>query len=152
MSLLHSIFSKCRSVELTSGTVIVSPMMKYIDAIVDDDYNYIEKDMEERKLRIINSTATKTLLYKSYNPSLGISDIYTRKHYIPEHWRRSWTRFRLGSTNLPCEKQKWNRDNVSSTHAVCICGEPQTENHILFSCNYKVNFLLSDNMEDFFSS
>ena len=61
--------------------------------------------------------------------------MYIARKYYPECWRISWTRFRLSSTNLPCEKSRWSRGN----HEIqCICGDIQTELHIITTCREKV--------------
>ena len=121
-----------RNVRLASGHMTKCKFMKHIDNVVEtNDEQRITKDMEQRRERINTSTKTKSVLYKQWNPTLAVHDVYiTRKHF-PEHWRIAWSRFRLGSTDLPCEKSRWSKNTNES---ICRCGGVLTETHILLQC------------------
>ena len=87
--------------------------------------------MEERRARINVSTKTKSLLYKQWNPTLAVHDVYVTRKHFPEHWRIAWSRFRLGGTDLPCEKSRWSK---TENETVCRCGGVLSETHILLQC------------------
>ena len=121
-----------RTVRLASGHMTKCKFMKHIDNVVEtNDEQRITKDIEQRRERINTSTKTKSVLYKQWNPTLAVHDVYiTRKHF-PEHWRIAWSRFRLGSTDLPSEKSRWSKNTNES---ICRCGGVLTETHILLQC------------------
>ena len=136
-ALLCRIMEMGRNVQLASGHVTRCKVVKYIDKVLaSNDKQRITEDIDERRERIAVSTKTKTLLYKQWSPTLSVHDVYVTRKYFPEHWRIAWTRFRLGSTNLPCEKGRWMPGNTKEM--ICICGETQTEDHILSECEERV--------------
>ena len=127
-----------RNVKLPSGHTTKCKAMKYIDKIIEkNDKEIVIRDMNERRTRITVSTKTKTMLYKEWNPTLAVHDVYITRKCFPENWRISWTRFKLGSTNLPAEKNRWTQ--FKGRELKCICGEIQTEKHVLFTCELRVN-------------
>ena len=133
--LLCRIMEMGRNVRLRSGHLTRCTAMKHIDKIIEqNDTQCIVNDMKERQNRIAESTKTKTALYRQWCPDLATHDVYITRKYFPECWRIAWTRFRVGSTNLPCEKGRWRNDNMT----ICLCGENQTEKHILLECEERV--------------
>jgi hypothetical protein len=133
--LLYRIMEMGRNVRLRSGHLTRCAAMKHIDKITEqNDTQRIVNDMKERQIRIAGSAKTKTMLYKQWCPDLTTHDVYITRKYFPESWRIAWTRFRLGSTNLPCEKRRWNNTDTAS----CICGQNQTEIHILLECEERI--------------
>ena len=145
--ILLKVMGMARNVQLPSGHITKCKAIKYIDRIIEENDNKrMVHDMENRKSRIALSTKTKSLIYKEYNPVLAVHDVYITRKYFPEHWRISWTRFRLSSTNLPCEKNRWTQ--CRGIELKCVCGEPQTEKHILITCNERIN--RTANIEDIF--
>ena len=151
-TLLLKVMEMGRNVRMRSGHLTKCRIMRYIDKIVaDNDCQRLIKDMDDRRARIALSTKTKTSLYKLWNPSLIVHDVYVTRKNFPEHWREAWTRFRLGSTNLPCEKERWS-NNIHNTERepVCICGMVQTEPHILLECAERI--AECDDLKELFSS
>ena len=134
--LLCRIMEIGRKVKRMSGHETKCKVMKHIDKIIEtNDRQRLLRDMENRRDRIARSMKTKTLLYKQWNPTLAYHDVYTTRKHFPEHWRVAWTRFKLGSTDLPCEKARWSKVVVNPE---CSCGETQTEQHILLECIERV--------------
>ena len=134
-TLLCRIMEMGRNVRLKSGHITKCKAMKHIDMVIStDDKQRITRDMEGRRERIALSTKTKSVLYKQWCSNLSTHDIYVTRKYFPEHWRIAWTRFRLSSTDLPCEKGRW----LKGSNPLCMCGEIQTENHILLECTERI--------------
>ena len=151
-TLLLKVMEMGRNVRMRSGHLTKCRIMRYIDKIVaDNDCQRLIKDMDDRRASIALSTKTKTSLFKLWNPSLIVHDVYVTRKNFPEHWREAWTRFRLGSTNLPCEKERWsNNTHNTEREPVCICGMVQTEPHILLECAERI--AECDDLKEFFSS
>ena len=145
--ILLKVMEMARNVQLSSGHITKCKAIKYIDRIIENNDNKnVVRDMENRKSRIELSTKTKSRIYKEYNPVLAVHDVYTTRKYFPEHWRISWTRFKLSSTNLPCEKNRWAQ--FRGKELKCICGEHQNEKHVLLTCKEKIND--TESIEDIF--
>ena len=134
--LLNRVMEMGRNVQLQSGHTTKCKTMKHIDKMLErNNKRHIIDDMDDRKARILISNKSKTLLYRQWSHNLTTHEVYITRKYYPECWRIAWTRFRLGSTNLPCEKSRWSRGNHETR---CKCGDIQTEHHIITSCKDKV--------------
>ena len=143
--LLCRIMEMGRNVRLRSGHLTRCKVMKHVDKVIaNNDTQCIIRDMDERRDRIAHSPKTKTLLYRQWCPTLATHDVYITRKYFPEYWRIAWTRFRLSSTNLPCEKGRWMKES----NPRCMCGETQTETHILLDCDERV--IRTESVEEFF--
>lgn len=104
-----------------------------IETILQSNGCFVTNDIRERVSKIQNSQTTRRLFYKSINPDLIMHEVYSinPKIIYPESHRLTWTQLRLGSTRLPCELGRWNRDVIRT----CKCGFiPQTETHIVIEC------------------
>ena len=111
-----------------------SPMGQYIKYILDNgkDYDYIEKGIESARNAIMNSTSTHRVTYRELNPELVKCEIYNSTANIPEYTRISCTRMRLSSHYLRIETGRWSR--IPRENRLCICGQIQTEQHVLMEC------------------
>ena len=129
---LSRVMKMGRNVRLVSGHATKCKLMKHIDNVIEtNDKQRIMEDMEERRARINATTKTKSMLYKQWNPTLAVHDAYVTRKHFPEHWRIAWSRFRLGSTDLPCEKSRWSK---TENETICRCGGILSETHILLQC------------------
>ena len=134
--LLCRILEMGRNVQLASGHITKCKILRHIDKILSqNNKSRISQDINSRRDRIVTTTKTKSVIYKQWCPTLAVHDVYITRKFFPEHWRISWTRFRLSATNLPCEKNRWNQNRNRVT---CICGEVQTESHILLFCEERL--------------
>ena len=145
--LLCRIMEMGRNSQLPSGHITKCKAMKHIDKVIaTNNKQCISQDMANRRDRIAQTTKTKSMLYKLWCPTLAVHDVYTTRKYFPEHWRIAWTRFRLGSTNLPCEKGRWNDRNNTK----CLCNGTQTETHILLDCAERITHI--ESVQELFSN
>ena len=130
--MLSRVMGMGRNVRLVSGHTTKCKFIKHIDNVIEtNDKQRITKDMEERRARINVSTKIKSILHKQWNPTLAVHDVYVTRKHFPEHWRIAWSRFRLGSTDLPCEKSRWSK---TENETICRCGDVLSETHILLQC------------------
>ena len=153
-SLLNKVMEMGRNTLLRSGHTTKCKVMKHIDKVLEKNDNaQITQDMINRKNKIAKSTKTKTVLYRQWSPDLLIHDAYVTRKHFPEYWRISWTRFRLGSTNLPCEKKRWRSDGNridGNRETPCICGGIQSEQHLLLDCDERI--IRANSFEELFGA
>jgi hypothetical protein len=83
------------------------------------------------KQRVMTSTATRMVTYREINRELSVHPAYTCTD-IPESSRISLSRMRLSSHYLRIETGRWSR--MPKEKRTCICGNIQTEEHVLISC------------------
>ena len=70
---------------------------------------------------------------RQINPDFNVHCVYRmRSHFIPEHLRIAFTRFRLSSHRLRVETGRWSR--LPREQRLCDCGEIQDEQHVLTIC------------------
>ncbi len=109
------------------------------------------KDLKEARQNmiqsVINNNSSRRVTYRDINPLLAVSDIYTQQHTINEHHRVAFTRFRLSGNTFVCETGRWNRrgrGRLPLEDRLCVCGQVQTEVHVVTSCP------LSQNLRDIY--
>lgn len=87
---------------------------------------------------IINSNSSRRITYKNLiSNDFSIHHVYSNKHTINEMHRMSFTKFRVSGHHLACETGRWNRrgrGRLPLEERVCICGQVQTERHVVQEC------------------
>ena len=114
-----------------------SPTSKYLSDLISIDKDDIKEDLLNLKQGVRESNSSRRLTYKSLNSELGVHDAYTKKININDRYRISFTRLRLSSHNLAIETGRWNRRGrglLPVEERLCLCGEVQTELHVVESC------------------
>ena len=79
---------------------------------------------------IVRSDSARRQTYKDIN-------VYRIRHTISENQRLSFTRFRVSGLSLMCETGRWNRrgrGRLPLDERVCLCGDVQTERHVVENC------------------
>ena len=94
------------------------------------------------------SNSSRRMTYRQINPGFTVSEVCTNKLTIKEQHRVAYTRFRLSAHSLAGETGRWNRrgrGRIPLEERLCLCGEVQTEAHVITSC------LLSQHLRDLHS-
>jgi hypothetical protein len=110
-------------------------MQKYIEDLLNEPEDIIEKDLSAIKARVIASTQTKAVTYRAFNPELSVHDIYAAntEDIVEDDLRTAFTRLRLSSHRLRIETGRWSR--IAPENRICQCGEDvQSEEHVLCRC------------------
>ena len=85
------------------------------------------------KQKILNSSSTRNMQYRTINPELKVHDMYTRDPVIQEYQRIATTRLGLSSHRHRIETGRWSR--VAREDRLCQCETGiQDEQHVLLSC------------------
>ena len=110
-----------------------TPCAKYVKELLQE-VDTPQHEMAKVQERIRNSERTKSVTYKAeINPNLKVHNVYSCKtSTIPEHHRLAFTQLRLSAHNLAIETGRWSR--IPREERLCVCGQIQTENHILAVC------------------
>ena len=108
-------------------------MHKYINDLIEEPRNILEKDLATIKARVTTSTRTKASQYKSFNPDLASHPVYTMEEVVDDDLRTAFTRLRVSSHRLRSETGRWTRTDLADR--LCQCGlSVQTEEHVLCQC------------------
>ena len=100
--------------------------------------NYYNVGKDELRNTVSNSTRSKLVAYRTMNPGLDVHGVYSQlQPMIPEHHRLAFTRLRLVSHKLRIETGRWAR--IPQDERLCICGEIQTEEHVISNCELSQN-------------
>ena len=103
---------------------------KYVNTLRGASGCFRTADLENLRSKISGSESSRRKTYYEFNFHLTSHRIY--KENVPEHLRIAFTRMRLGSHRLRIETGRWTRTPVEER--LCICGEIQTERHVLLHC------------------
>ena len=107
-------------------------LSRCIDNIISQS-DHINLGMETLKNRVVCSTGSKFISYRTINPSFDIHPVYFRRDmFIPEKYRQSVTRLRVSSHDLRIETGRWSR--IPRDRRTCPCGLIQDERHVLIDC------------------
>ena len=110
---------------------------QYLIGLLDGG-DYFKVGINVLKDTVANSTRSKLIAYQTMNPELDVHGIYRqRQPIIPEHQRMAFTRLRLVSHRLRIETGRWAR--IPQEERLCICGEVQTERHVVCDCELSRN-------------
>ena len=113
--------------------------------------NIIAEDLNRSKERIRGAgpERTKIRTYLELNPELLVHSIYTDDN-VNELQRIKVTRLRLSSHKLAIETGRWSR--ILRDQRLCLCGEIQTEEHVICECRLTVDCRSNDyaNLGEFF--
>ena len=109
-------------------------MAAYINSLTECG-DFIEKDRVDRINRMNSSTKTKSVTYRSINPTFEVHPIYkSYEEGIDDYLRIAFTRFRTSSHRLKIETGRWSR--IPRERRLCTCGKGlQTEEHVLINCD-----------------
>ena len=111
---------------------------RYINDLVNNDFDDIQNEIVLLKRSLSNSESTKRTLYcNTMNPGLETHDIYSKRCVINETHRIAFTRFRVSSHSLAIETGRWNRrgrGRLPIEERLCMCGQVQTEDHVVREC------------------
>ena len=108
-----------------------SPMWLYVQNLERTNSDIIEETKLQTKQRILTSTGTRMTTYRQINSELNKHRVYELPN-IPDTVRVDFTRLRLSSHYLRIETGRWTR--LARHERTCICGEIQTEEHVLCYC------------------
>ena len=110
---------------------------RYIRDMLENDMDDILISKEKLKADLALSLSNRMAVYRQINSELKVHAIYTDKVTVDELERVNWTRMRLSSHSLAVEVGRWNRRGRGSLpmdERLCICGQVQTEQHIIEVC------------------
>lgn len=110
---------------------------RYMRDLITNNTNDIDEARQELNLRILNSESNRLLFYKTVNPDLCVHEIYLKDIRVNEIERISWTRLRLSAHSLAIERGRWSRrgrGRLPLEERVCVCGQIQTEAHVIEDC------------------
>ncbi len=110
---------------------------KLVREFINNNVKDLSVAMESVKSSIANSDSSRRVTYRDINPNLVVHDIYKSKHTINENYRLAFTKFRVSGHSLMCETGRWNRrgrGRLPLEERLCVCGDIQTERHVIESC------------------
>jgi len=112
-----------------------SPMGDAIREVESLDLSTMQSEIHHR---IHQATTTRCTTYLEINPDLTVHCVYTdqKSAAIPERHRIAFTRLRLSSHRLRIETGRWAR--IPREERLCVCGEQQTESHVLLQCERNI--------------
>ena len=87
--------------------------------------------------RIMASSGSRCVVYRTLNPTLALHPVYRDRHTIDDRHRMSFTRFRVSGHSLAVETGRWNRrgrGRLPVEERLCVCGQVQTEQHVVEHC------------------
>ena len=108
--------------------------------------------------RITASTGSRCITYRSINPDFALHTVYRERHVVDDRFRISFTRFRVSGHNLAIETGRWNRrgrGRLPLEERLCVCGEVQTERHVVEDCPISGCIRLTyglESLEDLFNT
>ena len=109
-------------------------MNRYIQALRREPDNIVEVNLSTIKSRIMSSSKTKVITYRTFNPDLTIHPMYQGETVVDDDLRTALTRLRLSSHRLRIETGRWAR--IEHDNRLCQCGlSIQTEQHVLSECD-----------------
>ena len=91
---------------------------------------------------LADSDSSRCVVYRNINPSFCVHDVYKTKHAINEFHRISFTKFRVSGHSLAVETGRWNkrgRGRLPLEERLCVCGDIQTERHVVEVCTLSEN-------------
>ena len=110
-----------------------TPAAQYIEKLMAHTASFEDQARISIRDKVSSSTRTRMSTYRELNRDLDLHAVYDCKSfYIPEAARISFSRMRLSSHYLRIETGRWSR--VVREQRLCICGEIQTETHVLINC------------------
>jgi hypothetical protein len=109
-----------------SGLLLKTLMAK------DSNYDLIAEKLHLLHEKIKSSSSSRRITYLSINPELSVPVMYSCDPPIKEHFRVATTRLRLSSHRLKIETGRWSR--IVKENRLCVCGQMQTEEHVLLMC------------------
>ena len=109
-------------------------MNGYLERLKNCD-DFIAKDRLERIARVRASERSKSVTYRSINPTMDVHPIYKDcAEPVDDYLRMSFTRFRTSSHRLRIKTGRWSR--TPRERRLCQCGGGvQSEEHVLMSCS-----------------
>ena len=114
----------------------------YVQGLINMDVNDVDIAMTELRHKMQHTTSSRRKTYLEINPSLCAHSIYLKQQNVPEKDRIAFTRFRVSSHSLAVEVGRWNRrgrGRLPLEERVCVCGDIQTEVHVVQYCTLTQN-------------
>ena len=113
------------------------PMKRSLNSFISDNIDDVQRDLDEIKDNVSNSTSSKMQFYKLINPDCYVHSIYDSNVKVNELERISWTRMRVSAHSLAIESGRWNRRGrcrLPIEERVCTCGLVLTEQNVIEAC------------------
>lgn len=107
--------------------------------------------------RISVSNGSRCVVYQSINPEFAVHNVYKDRHAINDRYRMAFTRLRVSGHSLCIETGRWNRrgrGRLPREERLCVCGDIQTEKHVVEDCPVSSNVRNSiglSNINDLFN-
>ena len=114
-----------------------TPTTTHVTGLLNDDIDDIKVGIQTLKQSILHSESSRRVTYRELNPDLSVHELYCRREYDNEVYRRAFSRLRVIGHSLAIETGRWNRrgrGRLEVAERLCPCGDVQTELHVLESC------------------
>ena len=118
---------------MRENTVMGKKIRSFINTNVPD----VSALMEKVHSRIMASDGSKSVVYRTLNPTLALHSVYKDRHVVNDRFRMAFTRLRVSAHSLCVETGRWNRrgrGRLPLEERLCSCGEIQTETHVVELC------------------
>ena len=128
----------------------------FIQDLLCNDVDDVEVGIQEVKQSVRDSTSSRRCTYLEINPRLSVHAVYSMTERVAERDRVAFTRFRVSSHSLAVEMGRWSRrgrGRLPLEERLCVCGQVQTEVHVVEHCILTVYLCVSHNfsrVQDFF--
>ena len=134
-----------------------NPISRHIIYFTGNEVTPLSVAMDSLRASISQSASSRCVVYKEINPTCSVHSLYVNKHNINEAHRIAFTRFRVSGHSLAIETGRWNRrgrGRLPLEERLCVCGEIQTERHVVQYCPVTLpirNSFHFSSMEELFS-
>lgn len=108
----------------------------------DTDVPDVSSLIDNVHTRITASSGSRCIVYRNLNPNFIVHSVYKERHTVNERYRIAFTRLRVSGHSLCIETGRWNRrgrGRLPVEERLCVCGEVQTERHVIESCPVSSN-------------
>lgn len=129
----------------------------FIQDLLCSDVDDVEVGIQEIKQSVRDSTSSRRITYLEINPHLSLHAVYSMSERVAERDRVAFTRFRVSSHSLAVETGRWSRrgrGRLPLEERLCVCGQVQTEEHVVEHCRLTENLRVAHNfsrIQDLFS-
>ena len=114
-----------------------TPTSRFISELISQERDDIGEAVEIIKQSVLESNSSRRVTYVSLNPSFDVHDVYSKRRYVNDVHRVSFTRLRVSGHSLAVETGRWNRrgrGRLPLEERLCPCRAVQTELHVVESC------------------
>lgn len=123
----------CIDIVTRADTVIGRHIARFVNSSVPT----IRDLMATVHERITISSGSRCAMYRLINPEFVVHSVYKDRHTVNDQYRVAFTRLRVSGHNLCIETGRWNRrgrGRLPREERLCVCGEVQTEKHVVEDC------------------